>query len=143
VAELKTKATRASVAKFLNGIKDEQRRKDCRTVAAMMRKATGARPKMWGPAIVAFGDYHYKSERTGREGDWFQCGFSPRSGALTLYLVGGFPKDAATLTKLGKVKTGGGCLYIKRLEDVHQPALRSLIRESLRRIKTRTIDYSK
>jgi hypothetical protein len=142
VAELKTKATKASVTKFLNGIKDEQRRKDCKAVAAMMRKATGARPRMWGPSIVGFGSFQY-TRRSKERFEWFQCGFSPRAAALTLYLMGGYPKDAETARRLGTFKTGGGCLYIKRLDDVHQPMLRSLIAQSVRRIKAKQIDYLK
>jgi hypothetical protein len=142
MSELKTKATDASVSKFLNGIADEQRRKDCKALAAMMRKATGASPKMWGDAIVGFGRFQY-SRRSKETFEWFQCGFSPRSSALTLYLMGGYPKDAASAKKLGKFKTGGGCLYIKRLDDVHEPTLRSFIAQSVKRIKSKEIDYSK
>lgn len=142
MAELKTKATKASVTDFINAIDDEQRRKDCKAVAAMMQKATGAKPKMWGPSIVGFGDFEYM-DAAKKTHQWFCCGFSPRKQALTLYLLGGYPKDAATAKKLGKFKTGGACLYLKRLDDVHLPTLRTLIAQSLRRIKTRRIDYSK
>ncbi|MGH9649025.1 MAG: hypothetical protein ACRD3I_01000, partial [Terriglobales bacterium] len=89
MAELKTKPTQASVKSFLNSIADDQRRKDCQSVLKMMQDATGAKPQMWGPSIVGFGSYHYKSE-SGREGDWFLTGFSPRKQALTLYIMGGF-----------------------------------------------------
>jgi hypothetical protein len=142
MTELKTKATGASVSKFLNSIEDEQRRKDCKAVAAMMKKATGASPKMWGPSIVGFGRFQY-SRRSKETFEWFECGFSPRTSALTLYLMGGYPKDAASAKKLGKFKTGGGCLYIKRLEDVHEPTLRTFIAQSVTRIKAKPIDYSK
>jgi hypothetical protein len=142
MTELKTKATGASVSKFLNSIEDEQRRKDCKAVAAMMKKATGASPKMWGPSIVGFGRFQY-SRRSKETFEWFECGFSPRTSALTLYLMGGYPKDAASVQKLGKFKTGGGCLYIKRLEDVHEPTLRTFIAQSVKRIKAKQIDYSK
>ena len=107
----------------------------------MMQKATGAKPRMWGPAIVGFGDYHY-SYSSGRKGDWFEAGFSPRKAALTLYLMGGYPKDPATAKRLGKFKTGGSCLYIKKLDDVHLPTLRSLITQSVKRIRTKRVDYS-
>jgi hypothetical protein len=142
MTELKTKATGASVSKFLNSIEDEQRRKDCKAVAAMMKKATGASAKMWGPSIVGFGRFQY-SRRSKETFEWFQCGFSPRTSALSLYLMGGYPKDAASAKKLGKFKTGGGCLYIKRLEDVHEPTLRTFIAQSVTRIKAKQIDYSK
>ena len=142
MAELKTQKTNASVAKFINAIEDEQRRKDCKAIAAMMRKATKAKPKMWGPSIVGFGDFAYV-DKAKQQHQWFQCGFSPRKQALTLYLMGGYPKDSTTAKKLGKFKTGGSCLYIKTLDDVHAPTLQSLIAQSLKRVKTRFIDYSK
>ena len=110
MAELKTKATGASVSKFLNAIADEQRRKDCKAVAAMMRKVTKSKPKMWGPSIVGFGKFEYV-DRAKDAHEWFQCGFSPRKAALTLYLMGGYAKDAESLKKLGKVKTGGGWTF--------------------------------
>ena len=142
MAELKTKATGASVSKFINAIDDEQRRKDCKAIAAMMRKATKSTPKMWGSSIVGFGRFEY-TDRAKQTHEWFQCGFSPRKAALTLYLMGGYPKDAASLKKLGKVKTGGGCLYIKSLDEVNTAVLRSTIAQALKRIKGGRIDYSK
>ena len=142
MAELKTKATKASVSQFINAIDDEQRRKDCKAIAAMMRKATKAKPKMWGPSIVGFGDFAYVNSAK-EQHQWFQCGFSPRKQALTLYLIGGYPKDPATAIKLGTFKTGGSCLYIKTLADVHVPTLRSLLAQSLKRVKSGRIDYSK
>lgn len=140
MAELKTKKTNASVSKFINAIEDEQRRKDCKAIAAMMRKATKSAPAMWGTSIVGFGKFEYVRDRKTHQ--WFQCGFSPRKAALTLYLMGGYPKDAASLKKLGKVKTGGGCLYVKSLDDVNLPALRSTVAESIRRVKRGRINYA-
>ena len=142
MAELKTKATGASVSKFINAIDDDRRRKDCKAIAAMMQKATKSKPTMWGPSIVGFGKFEYvdRAKQTHR---WFQCGFSPRKAALTLYLMGGYAKDAASLKKLGRVKTGGGCLYIKSLDDVNMPALRGAIADSVKRVRSRRIDYSK
>jgi hypothetical protein len=124
VAELKTKATGASVAEFLKGIADPGRRKDCQVVLTMMQEATGSRPRMWGSSIVGFGDYHYKYA-SGREGDWFIMGFSPRKQDLTLYLMSGVEKH----------KTGMGCLYIKTLDDIHLPTLKRLLRESARLLR--------
>lgn len=140
MGELKTKVTDASAAAFINAIDDEQRRKDCKAIAAMMQKATKSRPKMWGTGIVGFGDFAYV--RAKQQHHWFQCGFSPRKQALTLYLIGGYPKDPGTAKKLGKFKTGGSCLYIKALDDVHVPTLRSLIAQSIKRVKSGRIDYS-
>lgn len=141
MAELKTQKTDASVANFINAIDDERRRKDCKSIAAMMRQATKSKPAMWGTSIVGFGTFEYVRDRQTHQ--WFQCGFSPRKAALTLYLMGGYPKDAASLKKLGKVKTGGGCLYIKSLNEVNVPALRATLAESIKRIRTKKIDYAK
>jgi len=142
VAELKTKKTGASVSEFINAIDDAQRRKDCKTIVSMMQKATNAKPKMWGPSIVGFGDFEYVNS-TRKPQAWFRCGFSPRKAALTLYLMGGYPKDAASLKKVGKVSLGGSCLYIKSLDDVNMPALRAMIDESLARVQSGRVDYSK
>lgn len=142
MAELKTQKTNASVSQFIKAIDDERRRKDCKAIAAIMHKATKATPRMWGPSIVGFGDFEYV-DKAKQAHQWFLCGFSPRKQALTLYLMGGYPKDSETAKKLGKFKTGGSCLYIKTLDDVHVPALRSLIAQSIKRVKGRFIDYSK
>lgn len=132
-AELKTKATKVSVEKFIDSISDVGRQNDCRTVLALMQKATGAKPRMWGAAIVGFGDFHYKYA-SGREGDWFLTGFSPRKQNLTLYLMNLQPhKDL--LAKLGKHKTGKGCVYINSLDDVDRKVLRQLIDSSVKYLK--------
>jgi len=115
MAELKTQVTKASVEQFLQGIRDEKKREDCYQILKIMKKATKAEPKMWGPSIIGFGDYHYKYA-SGRENDWFMTGFAPRVQNLTLYMMGRF--DTALLKKLGKYKPGKGCLYINQLEDV-------------------------
>lgn len=132
MAELKTKVTKASVEKFLQGIRDEQKREECFQILKLMKRATKAEPKMWGPSIVGFGDHHYVYE-SGREGDWFMAGFSPRVQNLTLYAMGGF--DPQLLKKLGKHKTGKGCLYISRLEDVDRKVLYQLIVGSVKKLK--------
>jgi hypothetical protein len=129
MAELKTRATKASVDKFLEGITDEKKRADCYQVLEIMKKATNAEPKMWGTSIIGFGDYHYKYA-TGRENDWFITGFSPRKQNLTLYMMGGF--DGETLKKLGKYKTGKGCLYINKLEDIDTKVLNALVAKSVK-----------
>jgi len=132
MAELKTKATTASVSGFLASVKDEQRRNDCLTLVKMLQQVTRAEPKMWGTSIVGFGDYRYVYE-TGRELDWFLVGFSPRKEALTLYLMPGSVEFAAALKTLGKHKTGKGCLYIKKLADVDERSLKTLVQESVKR----------
>ena len=134
MAELKTKQTDRSVAKFLDSIDDEQKRKDCKTVARIMRQVTKAKPKMWGSSMVGFGSYHFKYA-SGREGDWFQTGFAPRKRDLTLYIMSGFSKHEALMRKLGKHKTGKSCLYVKKLEDVDISVLTDLIQQSVKHVK--------
>lgn len=141
MAELKTKATGASVASFINAIPEDQRRKDCKALIAIMEKATKSKARMWGPAIVGFGDMEYVNS-TRKPQKWFKCGFSPRKAALTLYLMGGYPKEGPITEKLGKFSTGASCLYLKSLDDVHLPTLKTVIGDSLKRIKTGRIDYS-
>lgn len=131
-AELKTRKTAKSVDAFLKSIPDEQVREDCRTIEAMMRKAMRVEPKMWGAAMIGYGDVHYKYA-SGREGDWFRMGFSPRKQNLTLYLLCGAPGEATLLKSLGKHSTGKSCLYIRRLSDVHLPTLRKLIEACAKR----------
>ncbi len=132
--ENKTRPTEQSVAQFLAAIPDEQRRQDCQMLAALMTKAAGAEPRLWGSNIVGFGQYHYVYE-SGREGDMMLVGFSPRKPALVLYGMGGVEQREALLEKLGKYKTGKGCLYIKKLEDVHLPTLKKLIERSVKEAK--------
>lgn len=134
MAELKTRPTGASVEAFLAGIQDDRRREECRAVAEIMRRATGAAPAMWGPSIVGFGDHHY-TYASGREGDWFLAGFAPRKQALTLYIMAGFDAYDDLLKKLGKHATGQSCLYIKRLADVDLAALEELLKASVDHIR--------
>lgn len=126
MAEPKTKPTKASVEKFLNSIKPEEKRKDAATLLKLFKKITGLKPVMWGTSIVGFGNYHYKSVSS--EGDWFLVGFSPRKQNLTLYVLSWKKEGPKQLAKLGKYKKGGGCLYINRLSDVDEKVLASLIR---------------
>ena len=134
MAELKTKATKDSVADFLNAVEDDERRKDCKTVAKIMQKATGAKPKMWGPSIIGFGDHSYKNARGGSV-DWFLAGFSPRKKDLTLYIMSGFAGYHDLMASLGKHSTGKSCLYIKRLADVDLDVLEKLVRDSVKHMK--------
>lgn len=131
MAELKTKENSASVPEFLKSIADKQRREDAMAVAAMMEAVTKTKPKMWGASIVGYGTQHYKYE-SGREGDWFRTGFSPRKDSLTLYITSSFEQYPDLMDKLGKYKTGKACLYIKKLSDVDQKVLRELITRSLK-----------
>lgn len=134
MAELKTKANKASVDKFLKGIKDERVREDCYKVIEIMKKATKEEPKMWGTSIIGFGSYHYKYA-SGREGDWMLTGFSPRKQNLTLYIMSGFDEYDSLLKKLGKHAIGKSCLYIKKLEDVDAKVLKELVAKSVKHMQ--------
>ena len=130
--ELKTKRTKQSVASFIAAIQDPEQRKDSKVLLKLMQDVTGEKPAMWGTSIIGFGQYHYKSERSTQEGDWPITGFSPRKDSLSLYIMSGFGDHGNLMKKLGKHKTGKGCLYIKRLSDVHMPTLKKLVAEGVR-----------
>lgn len=132
MAENKTQRTKASVAAFLATIPDPQRRRDAKALAAVIRKATGERPAMWGSSIVGYGQMTYHGSN-GRAVDWFPVGFSPRKAALVLYLLGGLKANGDLLAELGSHKVGGGCLYLPRLEEVDTKVLTRLIRLSHKR----------
>jgi hypothetical protein len=132
LAEIKTKPTRQAPTDFLNTIQNEQKRKDSFVLLEMMKKASGEEPKMWGGSIIGFGNKRYKSPATGREVDWLRIGFSPRKANLSLYISVGIKEHAAALKKLGKHKTGVGCLYINKLEDIDIKVLKDMIETSLK-----------
>lgn len=134
MAELKTKLNNESVSNFLNSIEDEKKRKDSFEVLSIMHEITGSEPKMWGNSMVGFDSYHYKYD-SGREGDWFITGFSPRKQALTLYIMAGFSRYDELMQKLGKYKTGKSCLYVKNLEDIDIQVLKELIGCSFEHMK--------
>mgnify|MGYP001593734137 CR=1 FL=1 len=129
MAELKTKPTQQSVDAFLQSIPDERKRQDCYTLLEMMQQISGKKPQMWGDSIVGFGDHHYRYA-TGREGDYFQVGFSPRKQNLTVYITTGFDRYKDILARLGKHSTSISCLYIKKLADVDMTVLRELVARS-------------
>lgn len=129
MAELKTKPTEMSVAEFLAAIPDERKRADAQAIAKLMKQITKKQPKMWGPSIVGYGSYHYKYD-SGREGDWFLTGFSPRKQNLSIYIMSGFTRRDALMKKLGKYKTGKSCLYVNKLADIDMAVLTELVRES-------------
>ncbi len=131
MAETKTKPTQLSVAAFIDAIADEAKRGDAKTLVKLMQKATGEKPKMWGPSIIGFGSYHYKYE-TGREGDMPLVGFSPRKAATVLYGLHGGSGSDALLAKLGKCTSGKGCVYVKKLADVDQKVLDALVVAAVR-----------
>ena len=138
MAEPKTRPTQGSVTAFLAGIADPVRRRECRMIAKLMRRATGERARMWGESIVGFGRYHYKYA-SGREGDWFLTGFSPRKQNLTLYIMPGFAEYRPLLRRLGKHSIGKSCLYLKRLDDVDLQVLDELITRSVERLEKRRV----
>jgi len=138
MAENKTQFTRADVRAFLDRIPEDARRKDAFALLQIMQEITGARPRMYGPTIVGFGSYHYRYP-SGREGDAPLAAFSPRKPELVVYLMGILDREPGLLKKLGKHRVSKVCLYIKRLDDVHIPTLKQLIRRSIAHVK-RTYD---
>ena len=133
LAEIKTKENSASIDSFISSIADEQKRKDSQVILKMMEKASGEKPKMWGSSIIGFGNVRYKSPATGREVDWFKIGFSPRKVNLSLHLAVDIQKYAYELDKLGKHKTGAGCLYINKLADVDLKILEKMISDAAKK----------
>lgn len=131
LVEIKTKPTSASVEDFINKVTYEQKRKDSFVLLELLKKATGEDPKMWGGSIIGFGNVRYKSPKTGREVDWLRIGFSPRKANLSLYLCEDIQKHSEALKKLGKHKTGVGCLYINKLEDINMDVLQGMIEATL------------
>ena len=130
MAANKTLETAADVMAFIGTVADERQRADAHAICAIMSRASGHPPRMWGSAIIGFGSYHYKYE-SGREGDMCRIGFSPRKGKTVLYLTSGFPRHTEIMARLGKVKTGKSCLYVKQLSDLNADALEALCAASL------------
>jgi len=135
MAANKTKPTKVTPQAFIKKAASAQQQKDCAELVAMMREITGEPPKMWGASIVGFGTLHYVYE-SGREGDICLTGFSPRKPNLVLY-IGEALQDAGIMSKLGKFKTGKGCLYIKKLDDVDRRVLRNLIAKAVKDARQR------
>jgi len=133
MAELKTKATQVSVDAFIEAVPDATRREDARTLTAMMERLTGEQPAMWGPSIIGFGSYRYTYD-SGHSGEMCRIGFSPRKAELVLYVLNAYTDQSAELARLGKHKTGKGCLYIKKLADVDMAVLEGLVRDKLDRM---------
>jgi hypothetical protein len=131
LAEIKTKQTAASVTSFIDSLSDEQKRKDSHVILKLMEKAMKEKPKMWGSSMIGFGNVRYKSPASGREVDWFKIGFSPRKNNFSLHLID-LQRHADALKKLGKHKTGVGCLYINKLEDIDIKVLEKMITASVK-----------
>jgi hypothetical protein len=138
LAVLKTKENNASVEGFLQTVDDETKRKDAGEILNMMKKATGEKPRMWGTSIIGFGNYIYESPKTGRSGEWFMIGFSPRKQNITLYLMPGVTYYKELVDQLGKYKTGGSCLYINKLSDVDTKVLKQLLAAAYKHMKQST-----
>lgn len=130
MAQNKTQPTQQKVSEFISSIEDKRKQADCRELMKMMSGITRNRAKMWGPNIVGYGKYHYKYA-SGREGDFFLTGFSPRKQALSIYIVSGFELNSDLMEKLGKYKTGKSCLYVKTLNDIDRSVLAQLVEESV------------
>jgi hypothetical protein len=133
MAELKTKHNDGDVGAFLDAIEDDRKRADAVRINDLMAEVTGTRGAMWGDSIVGFGTYRYRYA-SGRQGEWFKVGFSPRKQNLTLYIMSGFDHFDDLLGRLGRYSTGKSCLYVKRLEDVDVDVLRQLVAESVAHI---------
>lgn len=134
--EAKTKPSAASVQAYFNAIPDKERREDCLALAAMLARVTKCEPRMWGPAIVGFGSYHYKYA-SGHEGDAPLAGFSSRKAAISIYVMAGFEGAEALLAQLGKHKVAKACLYVKRLADIDMKVLQKLAAGSVAEMKRR------
>ena len=138
MSTIKTKQTDADVHEFIRTFaQTEQRRQDGFALLELMREATGYEPKMWGPSIIGFGSYHYRSERSRQEGDWPLVGFSPRKAAISLYVFTGNPKHEYLLENLGKFKRGKACLYANKLADINLDELKKLIVATVEYMRTK------
>lgn len=126
-AEIKTKATASGVEDYINKLADEQKRKDCFAIVKIMEKVSGEKARMWGAAMIGFGDKRYKSPATGREVDWFKIGFASRKANLSLHLILDFKQHTGLFEKLGKHKISGGCLHLTKLDDVNLEILEEIM----------------
>lgn len=132
----KTTQTEESVDAFVDGVEDEERRRDCRALLALLRDVTGEEPRMWGSSMVGFGTYHYRYD-SGREGDSFLAGFSPRKRELSIYVMAGLDRYEAELARLGRHRTGKSCLYVRRLADVDLDVLREMLADSVHYMRSK------
>lgn len=141
MAEIKTKQTNADVFEFIESFANsDQKKKDSYELIKLMQSISGFEPKMWGPSIIGFGKYHYKSEKSKQEGDWPIIGFSPRKAAISLYVFTGRKDHEYLLKDLGKFKMGKACIYVNKLSDININSLTNLIQET---IKYMNIKYGK
>lgn len=138
MAEIKTKVSDQSVSDFIHSFADtEQKRNDSFKLIKIMEKVTGCEAKMWGASIIGFGSYHYKSERSAQKGDWPLVGFSPRKAAISLYVYSDTPEQKVLLDTLGKYKMGKSCIYIKKLSDINETVLQSMMLATIQFLKNK------
>ncbi len=138
MAAIKTKQTSVDVFEFINAFANtEQKKSDSLELVKLMQEMTGCEPKMWGPSIIGFGVFHYKSDKSKQESDWPLLGFSPRKAAISLYVYSGNPKHAYLLEGLGKYKIGKACIYIKKLSDINHEVLNNLMKETIHITQTK------
>lgn len=136
MAEIKTKQHDGDVFEFINTFAEtEQKKKDSYELIKIIQDFTGFEPKMWGPSIIGFGKYHYKSDRSKQEGDWPIIGFSPRKAAISLYVYSGAEGQDELLQNFGKFKMGKGCIYVKKLSDINLDILKELMQSTINHIK--------
>jgi len=126
MSDNKTQPTIISPAEFIASVEPDRRRKEGEILLELFEKTTGWKPKMWGPSIIGFGEYHYKYE-TGREGDFMATGFSPRKAKLSIYIMPGYSDYGSIMQRLGKHSVGKSCLYINKLDDIDLNVLAELI----------------
>jgi len=136
MGEIKTKQTDADVHEFINTFANtEQKKKDSFEILKLMQDVSGFEPKMWGPSIIGFGKYHYKSDRSSQEGDWPLIGFSPRKAAISLYVYSGCAGQDDMLKELGKFKMGAACIYVNKLSDINVNVLKKLMVSSINHLE--------
>ena len=141
MAELKTQLTGADVTIFIQTFADtDQKRSDSFELLKLMTEVSGFEPQMWGPTIIGFGSYHYKSERSRQEGDWPLIGFSPRKAAISLYVYTGMPEHEYLLQDLGKFKMGAACIYVKKLSDINIDVLKTMMKQTILFLQTKYRD---
>lgn len=132
MGEIKTKQTESDVHEFINSFAStEQKKKDSFELLKLIQDFTGFDPKMWGPSIIGFGKYHYKSDRSRQEGDWPLVGFSPRKAAISLYVHCGCEGQDDLLELLGKYTMGKSCIYVKKLSDINQDILKEMMQSTI------------
>jgi hypothetical protein len=132
MAELKTRQHDADVFEFIAAYANsEQKREDSLALIKLMQRITGHPPKMWGPSMIGFGKYHYRSDRSKQEGDWPLVAFSPRKAAISLYVYSGIPEHEYLLKDLGKYTIGKACIYVKKLSDISLKSLEKMMRATI------------